>query len=358
MMKEIFVKSFVKPFYKAFLGLFLLIFILFGITGKADVHLMLGHQIIQSSYALLALILVFSLYSALHWNFQQKQLKESNYGLFHQLGLLNPTYFYTQQFYIWLSNHTILILYAVFLSILSIDSERWSILPAIWGMLAVLYFIYSSLIFYQLRHPLTEIKVKAKRIKKKKAVKTHYYFWLLSHLKDNRPLLILASKFISILFLLLFLGTYQTGVYDNRWLQFGILCISLANYPILMEKRYFETSKLSYFLNMPIPFFEKLKKHSLEILIIILPEIFFIIYQDFTSEVDFHSLQLIILLIALNLGLFGLCNSVSESSKMTRNTFISFFLLFFGILYNLPWIILSIPAIVLFLISIKSQYKN
>ena len=357
-MKDVVTKAFVQPFYKAFLGLFLLVFIILGVFLKAEVHVMLGYQIIQSTYALLALFLFFSFYAFLHWNFQKKLLIKPAYRIFHQLGLSNPKIFYTQQLYVWLGNHALLILYAVFLTVLSIDINIWHTLPKIWGMLFFLYFSYASLIYYQLRRPLSEANIHGKKNIKPNALNTRYPFWLLVHLKENRPLLLLTSKFLSLLILNIFFGSFQSGDYDNRWLQFAILCISFINYPLLLEKKNFETSKLSYFLNMPVSFFEKLKAHFLQIFVIILPEIIFIIYQDFNTEIDFRSLPLILLTIALNIGIYGLCNSVSDHSKMSRNIFISFFLVFFGILYNLPWVVLSLPALILLLTSIKSTYKN
>jgi hypothetical protein len=156
----------------------------------------------------------------------------------------------------------------------------------------------------------------------------------------------------------LFFITFQTGDYDNRWLQFGILCVSFVNYPLLKEKRDYEALKLHYFLNMPSPFLRKITSHLAQIVGVILPEIIFIIYQIFMSAINPHNITLVIFMIALHLGLYGLSNSTSDSIKISRNAFISFFLLFFGILYDVPWLVLSAPAIILFLLSIKSPYKN
>ncbi len=357
-MKQLLSKAFVISFYKAFIGFFLLLIIIFGVFIKGEVHVMLGYQIIQSSYAMAGLTLLFGIYSTLHWYFQKKLLIKPNYKVFHQMGLIKPFPFFKEQFYIWLSNHTIVILYSVFLSALCIDLKLWGTLAILWGILIILYFIYTLLIYYQLRHPLSEIRINRNAFGKAKPFVISYHFWFLYHLKENRPLLLLASKLVSLFLLNLFFSAFQSGDYDNRWLQFAILCTAYVNLPLLKEKISFETSTLSYFLNLPISFLKKFKSHFSQVMGVIIPEILFILYQLTTTDLSIFHITLIFLTIALHLGLYGLFNYIDDITRQGKYAFIAFFLLFFAILYHLPWLILATVGLIVFLLSIKSPYEN
>ncbi len=356
-MRQLLSKAFVVPFYKAFIGFFLVLIIIFGVFIKSEVHVMLGYQIIQSSYAIAGLIVSFGLYSFLHWSFQRRLLLKPQYKVFHQIGLFKPNLFFRNQVSIWFSNHIILILYTAFLSMLCIGLKLWHILILLWLVLILLFSIFSVLIFYQLRNPLKEINIKSSAVLVRRSFKIPYNFWLLNHLKENRPMLLLVSKLASLFLLNLFFSSYYSGGYDSRWLQFAILCVSFVNLPLLIEKRDFENSALSYFLSIPSSFFKKSKSHFLQTLFLIFPELIFIIFQTVLSDISSLTVSLLLFITTLHLGLYGLLNYFSDPTKLGKYAFMAFFIQFFSILYGFPTWALAMPLLFLWFISIKSNYK-
>ncbi|MBK6267286.1 hypothetical protein JKA74_19750 [Marivirga sp. S37H4] len=334
-MKSIIIKSFVIPFYRAHLGLFMLLIIFFGVFMRPSDHVLLAQFIIQSPYGLTFVIFLFILYSLLHIRFNIQLLHQNNYLVFHQMALFPPVVFYKTQLYSWLANYQLILIYTAFLSIQSILLGLWAVIILLWLTMVALYIISTGFIFHQLKKTYPDPKARFAGTWVK-SFQLHYHFWFPVHLIHKRPLLLLGAKSLSLLMLNLFFSSYYSGGYDLRWLQFGIICASFINYFHWEEKSNFENKQLSYFRNMPMSIGEKAFGHFLAFIQVLIPELLFLLYQLTTVSNTIGGFTLLLLLVALNAGLYGLIHSTKNKNNLTRNSFIAFFSLFFIVLFGIP----------------------
>jgi hypothetical protein len=125
-----------------------------------------------------------------------------------------------------------------------------------------------------------------------------------------------------------------------------------------LEKKEFEQEKLAYFLNLPRPFLRKAWLHFYSTLQILAPELLYLLIH-FPDLPDVRqALSLLLLLISLNLGLYALINATKSSAYLPRNAVISFFSLFFLVIFGFPGLLFSGLALAGFLVSIRSGYNQ
>ena len=282
------------------------------------------------------------------------------YGIFQQLTLLQPSLFYRLQFTVWFSNHLLIIIYILFLSVLSYGLGLWAMIVGFWVLLLFLFMIYVNLIRHKLKNPYPE---KTQGGLFQKMLGTHhakigYSYWFLIHLKESRPFLLLLTKLVALVILNLFFYAFYTGDYDLRWLQFGVLCSAYIHLPIWQEKKDFEQEKLYSFLNLPITIFQKSRFHSYSTLQILALELMFLLYQCFRMQ-DISALaSLLFLMFSLNLGVFSLVSLTKELSHLSRNAIITFFMLFIFVLFGVHGMIISLICLAFFFKSIHSSYRT
>lgn len=171
-------------------------------------------------------------------------------------------------------------------------------------------------------------------------------------------MLLLVCKVLVLILLKLFFYSYSTGAYDERWLQFGILCAACINFPIWLEKKEFERKKLKCFLNQPHPIFRMAWIHFYITIQIIAPELLYLMVQYPNLSNIGQAFTLVVLIVSLNLGIFAPINCTKAAADLPRNTILVFFSLFFLIIFGFPAIFVSILAIAVFLNSINSPYTN
>ncbi|EPR65533.1 hypothetical protein [Cyclobacterium qasimii] len=221
-----------------------------------------------------------------------------------------------------------------------------------------MFFAHKDLLFSMLSRALPDQKFIQLKPFGLKSIPLKRAYWLIVHLKENRPLLLLASKIFLLILLQLFFYSYTTDTYDERWLQFGMLCAVFINFPIWLEKKEFEQGKLGYFLNLPRPFLRKAWLHFYSTLQILAPELLYLLIH-FPDLSDVRQvLSLLLLLISLNLGLYALINATKASAYLPRNAVISFFSLFFLIIFGFPVLLISGLGLAAFLVSIRSNYNQ
>ena len=357
-MKNIFVKAFVSPFYKAYFGFFVVVFIVFGLLMEAPQHIKIGERILQHPFAFATLLLVFVIYGLLQYRFHINLIQGLKYRVFHQLALFNAKDFSRYQLGVWICNHLLLLFYASFLTYLAIEMGYWYQPFFLWFLLTVMFFAHKNLLVTMLSQALPEQKPIPLKQYGLKNFPIKRAYWLLVHLKENRPLLLLASKILQLILLKLFFYSYTTDTYDERWLQFGLLCVAYINFPIWLEKKEFEQGKLAYFLNLPRPFLRKAWLHLYSTLQIIVAELLYLAIHFPDLPNSGQALSLSLLLISLNLGLYAIINSSKEISDLPRNAIFSFFSLFFLIIFGFPVLLISGLGLFAFLVSIHSAYKQ
>lgn len=352
-MHELFFKSFVIPFYKAFLGFFILIILFFGVFMELKQHLMIAERLLQNSIGFYSVLLMFLGYATAQQRFQLRLLNNTRYRIFHQLAFLSIRQLSWNFLYVWLANHALLLLYASLLTYVGFEIGHMAKLPILWLSLAGNFLIDISLIYSKLKKPFPDfISVRSRLFKK-----LNFEYWFFMHLRENRTMLFLAVKLISVVLLNAFFYAFLSGDYDLRWLEFGLLCASFIHFPIWLDKYDFESQQLTYFHNMPLSFRLKLRQHSISIILILLPELILLVYKYGSGENLPNLFSLLILFISLNLGIYGLIKLRKDYSNAITAGYLAFFAIFLLVIFSVHPIILSLITLIPYLISIRSRYS-
>ncbi|WP_296703918.1 hypothetical protein, partial [Algoriphagus sp.] len=302
-MREIYFKSFVTPFYKAYLGFFILVSVILGVFMELKQHLMIAEKIMKTPTWFGLLIFSFIFYTFLQLRFQIKLIQDPKYLIFQKLSFLSFSKFSKDFISVWLVNHTLILLYSLIISFVGLKIGNWEKVVSLWISLfisgfASLYFSYKTLQkYYPEKHFYRSQIIHIKP----------YFLWFSFHLKENRPLLLLAVKTTSLFVLSGFFYSYFSGGYDSRWLAFGLLVSSYFHYPIWLEKVEFGEYQLNIFKNLPRTFIKKFAQEFFAIMVIAIPELLLLFYQGggIKSKIDHFSL--IFFWTTLNLGIYAMC---------------------------------------------------
>ncbi|PZX47554.1 hypothetical protein [Algoriphagus chordae] len=352
-MNELFFKSFVITFYRAFLGFFILVLVVFGVFMEMTQHLMIAERVLQNPTGFYAVLFIFLAYAILQKRFQIRLVNEKHYRVFHQLGFLSWKQLSWSFLPVWLANHVLILVYSILLSYVGIGIHAGVKLGILWLFLIGIFLADITLLYFKLKKPFPE----STRVRPAIFKKLKFEFWFLMHLRENRTLLILAVKIISIFLLNGFFYFYFGGGYDLRWLEFGLLCAAYIHFPLWLEKHNFETDQLPYFLNMPLSVARKSWQHIVPMVLILLPELVLLIYKFGTSENLSALASLLILLISLNMGLNGMIKLIKDQERALKLSYLLFFLLFLLVIFGIHPAIISGICLILFLVSVRSSYS-
>ncbi|MBN3582793.1 hypothetical protein JYB64_10395 [Algoriphagus aestuarii] len=351
-MKEILIKSFVYPFYKAYLGFFILVTVVLGVFMEIKQHLMLAEKILQNDKWFLALLFTFLTYQVFQTFYIKRLIHDPRYRSFQKLSFLGFGDFIRFFTPVWLANQGLILLYTLLLCYVGIPLQAWWQVSTLLLFLTISFGIslYFNFLNFREFHP--EIRLSKNRIFTNKP----YLLWFIFHLKENRPLLLLLIKALSLFLLSGFFYSYYSGGYDYRWLAFGLLVASFAQYPIWLERWEFGEGKLYYFRNLPMNFGYKFGREFLVFLILMLPELTLILYQGSGMDHKRELGYLLVFWIGLNPGIFALCNWVQIHQKFSA-VYLSFFLGFLAIIFGFNLAILSVLMISAAGFTFHSPYK-
>ncbi len=352
-MNELFFKTFVITFYRAFLSFFILVIVVFGVFMEMKQHLMIAERLLQNSTGFYAILLIFLGYTFVQKRFQVRLLNDKYYRIFHQLGFFTWPQLGRNFLPVWLANHALILAYSVLLTYVGIGIQAGGKLGILWLFLIGIFLADITLLYFKLKKPFPE----STRVRPAIFKKLKFEFWFLMHLRENRTLLILGVKVISILLLNGFFYIFYSGEFDLRWLEFGVLCAAYIHFPIWLEKDGFESEQLSYFRNMPINYSRKLWQHTLSIVFILFPEIALVVYKYGAIENLSESFFLLILLISINMGLYGLIKLRDNQERALKSSYLAFFFLFLLVIFGVHPAIISVICVLPFLISIRSGYS-
>ncbi|WP_339706108.1 hypothetical protein [Algoriphagus aquimarinus] len=352
-MNELFFKTFVITFYRAFLGFFILVILVFGVFMEMKQHLMIAERLLQNSTGFYAILLIFLAYTFAQKRFQIRLLNDKHYRIFHQLGFFTWPQLARNFLPVWLANHALILVYSVLLTYVGIGVHAGGKLGVLWLFLIGIFLADISILYFKLKKPFPE----STRVRPAIFKNLSFEFWFLMHLRENRTLLILAVKTISIFLLNGFFYFYFGGGYDLRWLEFGLLCAAYVHFPLWLEKDSFESEQLSYFRNMPIPYPRKVWQHSVPILFILFPELTLLVYKYGAIENLSELFFLLILVLSLNMGLYGLIKLRDNQERVLKSSYLAFFFLFLLVIFGVHPAIISVICVLPFLISIRSGYS-
>lgn len=353
MMNKVAVHAFIRPFYQKTMGLWAFVLIFGGVLMEWKQHVLLGRFFFKNPIAFWLLPAAFLVFSLVHLRIQLGQLRKNNYLIFHQLGLFTRNEsgkFWSQ---IILSNHSPLLAYFFFLSFFAWEQNKIPQGTILWLSVICLLGFNLWKIQRTLHFPLKE------EVIKQPSVRWTFprFTWVILSMRQNRPILLLLTKALGLLLLNGFYLSFQSGGYDFRWMQFGILCVSYLQLPLILEKTDTEVQRQSWVLALPLQLSHKLGYQLGSLGILIFPELLFLGWKGFHASHLNEYLILGIQCLSFVAGLQLLAYQKGKRFKFPQLVAGAFFLAFLGIVYGLPWIGFSIPIALLFLIQMRSPYQ-
>jgi len=351
-MNKIGLFAFVRPFYRKTLGLWVSILLVGGVLMEVKQHVLLGRFFFKNPLVFLILPSALFLFGWVHLTIQKKLLQNKEYLVFHQLGLFSKKDFWLFWIRILLANFSPLIGYFLFLSYFAWEQQALLKGGVLWGTLLVSLFINYSQIRQILIKPL-----KDRTIYRPFFTRPFPRFtWLLLSLRQNRPILLLITKAFSLLILNGFFYAFQSGNYDLRWLQFGILCVSFFQFPLILEKTEKEIEQQTWLLSLPLPIPVKLFYQIGSLILLVLPEMLFLSWKGLNSSFPSDYITLAIVLISDMIALQFLIYQKKEVSSFPNWLAGLFFLLFLGVIFGFPWWIVFLLTFTLLIHHIRSPY--
>lgn len=345
-------RLFTIPFYRYYLGFWILVLVFGGVFMEIRQHVLLGKFLFQHPLAFSILPIGFLTFSAFHLAFQLSLLRRHEYQFFHQTGLF-PIQFQVRNWAIvWLSTHTVPVGYLIFLSYFGIEKNAWILLFILWACIFLAIGCSVLLIHRSLGKPIKE----AVLLRPRWNGHLPRVSWFALELRQNRPILLLLTKGLSLLLLNGFFLSYLSGSYDQRWLEFGVLCVAFFQIPILMEKNEFENSRMAWFKNLPSPFPKKLLTHLGSLVLVLSPELLFLFWKGLQLSAWNFLIPLPLMLISIVLAVLGLLYKDAGTSFF-RFAFGSFFGYFLLILFGIAWFIPVLACLLFFGLQVRSSFQ-
>lgn len=316
-------------------------------------HVLVAERLLQSDVGFYGIPFAFAIFSFFQIRFQLSLLHETKYKIFQNLAFLPKREFLKFHLIVWLQTYFALCIYTLFISWIGLGLGTWFRVAFLWLILFLIFSISLSIMVRKVRKAIPERIIRRSRL----FPIAPYSLWFFTHLKSNRPLLLLGIKALSILLLNGFLYSYSSGSYDLRWIQFGLICAAGIHIPIWLDKVEFDQDHLSNFRNLPRTFLSKLKDHLLNGTLLLFPEILMIVFAFGFQDLRVDTLLLLNYWFALNLGIFGLIELKRANSDWGKIAMISFFILFILTIYSTPIVLISVFLFVFFFRGIRSAYS-
>ncbi|GAB2498297.1 MAG: hypothetical protein EP311_11715 [Cytophagales bacterium] len=351
-MNKVAILAFIRPFYQRTLGFWAAILLIGGVLMDVKQHVLLSRFLIKNPVAFCFIPVLLLFYSFIHLQIQQELLRRNNYLVFHHLGLYAKKELRLFWSRIILLNFSPILTYFLFLSYFIWEQKAFDLGITLWmSTLILLGFTYRK-IRQTLHYPLKEAFVTRPTVR----WAFPRFTWILLSLRQDRPLLVLLTKATGLLLLNGFFYSFQSGGYDWRWLQFGILCVAYVQLPLIFEKTEKEITQQSWILALPMTWKNKLGYQMGSLTLLTVPELFFLGWKGvlLTSP---ENLVLAILLVTFISALQLLVYRKKESSSFPNLAAAMFFGLFIAIIFNVTWWILALPISVLLVKQAKGAFQ-
>jgi hypothetical protein len=259
-------------------------------------------------------------------------VRKNEYLIFHQLGLFSTLDFRRFWSQILLLNFSPFLGYFLFLSYFAWEQKALFLGMLLWLLSFGVIFFNFILIQKTLHQPLKETIIH------RPSVRWTFprFTWIILSIRNHRPILFLLTKAFSLLLLNGFFFSFQSGDYDIRWLQFGVLIVTYVQLPLILEKSDRELTHQSWTLGLPLSLDSKLGYQLGSLAMLVFPELLFLVWKGLISS-NFENLLLAILLLSFSCALQVLVYRKRESSSFSNLAAAMFFGLFLAIIFNLPW---------------------
>ena len=331
-MDKLAVLAFVRPFFQKTLGFWTLVLLIGGVLMEPAQHFLIGRFLFKNPLAFWLLPTSILLFGWTHLRIQLELVRKNEYLIFHHLGVLSRNDFRGFWSKILLLNFSPILAYFLFLSFFAWEQKALFLGGVLW--LATLgVFLFNFVVIQKtLYQPLKEVIIH------RPAVRWTFprFTWILLSLRQHRPVLFLLSKASSLLLLNGFFYSFLSGDYDIGWLQFGVLCISFIQLPLILEKTEKELAQQPWTLGLPLSLGNKMGYQAGSLALMVFPELLFLVWKTSLSS-NFENLLLAILLLSFSCALQVLVYRKRESSSFPNLAAAMFFGLFLAIIFSLPW---------------------
>lgn len=343
--------AFVRPFFQKTLGFWTLALLIGGVLMEPAQHILIGRFLFKNPLAFWLLPTSIFLYGWIHLRIQLELVRKNEYHVFHQLGLFSPTDFKRFWSQILLLNFSPFLGYFLFLSYFAWEQKAHFLGISLWMLSFAVIFFNFIIIQKTLQQPLKETIIH------RPSVRWTFprFTWIILSIRNHRPILFLLTKAFSLLLLNGFFFSFQSGDYDIRWLQFGVLIVSYVQLPLILEKSDRELTHQSWTLGLPLTLDSKLGYQLGSLALLVFPELLFLIWNRLISS-SFEHLLLAILLLSLSCVLQVLVYRKRESSSFPNMAAAMFFGLFLAIIFSLPWWAFVIGISFLFIHQSKRSF--
>ena len=295
-------------------------------------HILIGRFLFKNPLAFWLLPTSILLFGWIHLRIQVELVRKNEYLIFHQLGLFSTLDFRRFWSQILLLNFSPFLGYFLFLSYFAWEQKALFLGMLLWLLSFGVIFFNFILIQKTLHQPLKETIIH------RPSVRWTFprFTWIILSIRNHRPILFLLSNAFSLLLLNGFFFSFQSGDYDIRWLQFGVLIVSYVQLPLILEKSDRELTHQSWTLGLPLSLDSKLGYQLGSLAMLVFPELLFLVWKGLISS-NFENLLLAILLLSFSCALQVLVYRKRESSSFPNLASAMFFGLFLAIIFNLPW---------------------
>lgn len=344
--------AFIQPFYQKTLGLWAVILVIGGVLMEAKQHVLLARFLFKYPVAFWLIPVMFLLFALVHLRIQVELLRRNNYLVFHQLGLFSEKDLSLFWAKIILANFSPFLIYFLFLSYFAWEQAAFGLGLVLWSSTMILLGYTFWKIRKTLHHPLREA------IYYRPAIRWAFprFTWILLSLKQHRPVMVLLTKASGLLLLNGFFYSYQSGTYDLRWLQFGILCVAYTQLPLIFEKTEKETGQQSWVLALPLTLKDKLGYQLGSLILLVSPELFFLVWKGAFSAFSTH-LALGVLLLSFVCILQMLVYGKNEIIRLPHQAAALFFLAFLAIIFGIPWWMMALSFSILFFNQRRKSFQ-
>lgn len=329
----------VNHFYKLNAGFFIfLFFALFGVVRGGQLiefHLGLIQAILGGPLFLGMIVFIWGLYSIKCINYITKRLMDADLTFLSCLNSLPKKQLWYWMCFVHAEVYLPVIVYVAIIINVAIRAHQYqqALIIAIFNILFFIVAVKQYFNTLQQHHRESVIKkfsIPSLPFKKPVFLFPLIYIW------KERKLMLLLTKFFTLVYLYGFIEFYEPYRHDIRPILLSMLLVMAAHMTVIFEMRIFENEYLLFSRNLPISIRKRFVQSIALFLVLLTPELLFIWkgYPLHFSVIDYSQILLMVLAIPIFMHaiLYTYCMLMEEYMRLV---FAFVAALFFLILYDL-----------------------
>ena len=336
-------KTLVTEYYRLNTGfLFLVAMFAFGILRPED-HIALASYVFASPFLLALMGILFGLYHFKTVFFVRQRLLWDSHSFLYNLLLIAKLYRWAAWLYVQWMLWLPVALYVIF-----VGYYGWWIgqrLSVIATMIYLLLVPVTGVAAYEYRlqrpNPDTRLSTVTTYLNRRFNKPQWLYFIL--YLFSENPVLLFLTKGFSCFVVVGICKIYPTDSYDERLFSLGALTIGMVHSVLRLHLYEFEHLQLPLLRNMPMKMGQRLQQYGLLFVLMMLPEIIFLVRYTPVGLNWGYILEWSLLVIGMLFLLFGrFLQRHYVMDTLLRQGFYAFFVGFFLVMFKVPTLILAL----------------